>query len=74
MFFCSVELLQENNAEYDEELLVDLAQLNHGEAPLRMEDCDAFKCQVVSLGKKAYDVVSKFWRDWLLLLFVIKTF
>lgn len=56
----SVELLQENNAEYDEELLVDLAQLNHGEAPLRMEDCDAFKCQVVSLGKKAYDVVSKF--------------
>ena len=26
---------------------------------LRMEDCEAFKCEVVSLGRKAYEMVSK---------------
>lgn len=58
----SVQLLQEeSDGENDEELLVDLAtQLNGGNnKPLRIEDCEAFKCEVVSFGKKAYELVSK---------------
>lgn len=56
-----MQLLQEeSDAENDAELLVDLAQLNGGgNKPLRMEDCEAFKCEVVSFGKKAYELVSK---------------
>ena len=38
--------------------VLDLKNLNNGQ-PLRMEDCEAFKCEVVSLGKKAYEIVSK---------------
>ena len=38
---------------------MDLAQeLNDG-TPVRMEDCEAFKCEVVKYGKQAYEIVSK---------------
>jgi len=43
----------------DDEVLMDLAQeLNDG-TPVRMEDCEAFKCEVVKYGKQAYEIVSK---------------
>ena len=39
---------------------MDLAEeLNDGKA-VRMEDCEAFKCEMVSMGKQAYEIVSKF--------------
>ena len=44
----------------DDEALMDLAEeLNDGKA-VRMEDCEAFKCEMVSMGKQAYEIVSKF--------------
>ena len=43
----------------DDDVLMDLAQeLNDGTA-VRMEDCEAFKCEMVSMGKQAYEIVSK---------------
>ena len=42
---------------------MDLAQeLNDGNA-LRMEDCEAFRCEVVSMGKQAYEIVAKALED-----------
>lgn len=32
-------------------------------AMLKMEDCEAFKCEVVSLGRQAYDLVAKSLRE-----------
>jgi hypothetical protein len=47
----------------DDEVLMDLAQeLNDGTA-VRMEDCEAFKCEVVSMGKQAYEIVSEALED-----------
>ena len=47
----------------DDEVLMDLAQeLNDG-TPVRMEDCEAFKCEVVKYGKQAYEIVSKALED-----------
>jgi len=47
----------------DDDVLMDLAQeLNDGTA-VRMEDCEAFKCEVVSYGKQAYEIVAKALED-----------
>ena len=53
--FSELHQLQEDQ---EEEVLVDLAHLNQGNR-LRLEDCEVFKCEVVSLGKQAYELVSQ---------------
>ena len=49
-FFCSV--LQD-----EDDIIPDLSE--DESAILRMEDCEAFKCEVVSFGRQAYDLVAK---------------
>ena len=48
--FCSV--LQD-----EDDIIPDLSE--DESAILRMEDCEAFKCEVVSFGRQAYDLVAK---------------
>lgn len=38
--------------------IVDLGRLEPANGMLRMEDCEVFQCGVVSLGRKAYDLVA----------------
>ena len=45
----------------EEEILPDLSE--DESAILRMEDCEAFKCEVVSVGRQAYDLVAKSLRE-----------
>jgi len=51
--------LEEIDLEKIDEEILDLNKLNKEGQALRMEDCDAFKCEMVSLGKQAYEIVSK---------------
>ena len=54
LFSCSVSSLEED-------IIPDLSE--DESAILRMEDCEAFKCEVVSLGRQAYDLVAKSLRE-----------
>ena len=53
-FSCSVSSLEDD-------IIPDLSE--DESAILRMEDCEAFKCEVVSLGRQAYDLVAKSLRE-----------
>ena len=41
----------------EDDIIPDLSE--DESAILRMEDCEAFKCEVVSFGRQAYDLVAK---------------
>ena len=43
--------------DYEDDIIPDLSE--DESAILRMEDCEAFKCEVVSFGRQAYDLVAK---------------
>ena len=45
----------------EEDIIPDLSE--DESAILRMEDCEAFKCEVVSVGRQAYDLVAKSLRE-----------
>ena len=45
----------------EEDIIPDLSE--DESAILRMEDCEAFKCEVVSIGRQAYDLVAKSLRE-----------
>lgn len=60
--FCSAQLLDEEGQKQLAEMAENLSKLSDaekGSAILRMEDCEAFKCEVVSMGRKAYDLVAQ---------------